>query len=70
MVNSLKSAGQEVLRNVPRGIGMALGAAITAGALAGLGKLFTKGSDAIKEKQTKMKNKPVEAAAASVQQAA
>ena len=53
MVNSLKSAGVEVLRNIPRGAGVAIGAAMAAGAMAGLAKLFTKGSEAIKARTDK-----------------
>ncbi len=59
MFNSVKAVGLEVLRNVPRGAGMALGAAITAATLAGLAQVLNKGSEAIKEKTGKKLDKVV-----------
>ena len=70
MWSSFKSVGSEVVRNIPRGAGMALGAAITGATLAGLGKLLIKGSDSIKNKVDERKAKKAVNETAPVAQAA
>lgn len=54
MWNSIKNAGQVVVKQIPVGIGMGIGVAIAGGLMSGLGKALNKGSEALKQKTKKM----------------
>jgi len=59
MWSSIKRVGSVVVENIPRGAGMALGAAITGAVLAGAAKVLNKGAESLKEKKEEKKTKKV-----------